>query len=41
MTDYKTTEDKKKDIEQTPIGVLSNYVLTLSYTQIQPLEKLC
>lgn len=41
MTDYKTNEDKKKDIEQTQPVILTNYVLTLSYTQVQPLEKLC
>ena len=41
MTDYKTNEDKKKDVEQAQVEVLNNYVLTLSFTQIQPLEKLC
>ena len=41
MTDYKTTEDKKKDVELIQNEILNNYVLTLSYTQIQPLEKLC
>ena len=34
MTDYKTNEDKKKDVEQVQVGILNNYVLTLSYTQI-------
>ena len=34
MTDYKTNEDKKKDIEQAQVEILNNYVLTLSFTQI-------
>ena len=34
MTDYKTTEDKKKDVEQVQVEILNNYVLTLSFTQV-------
>ena len=40
MTDYKTNEDKKKDVELVQMGPLGNYVLTLSYTHVTPLEKL-
>jgi small subunit ribosomal protein S20e len=40
MTDYKTTDDKKKDVEMIQTGPLSNYVLTISYTHVAPLEKL-
>lgn len=34
MTDYKANDDKKKDMEMLPAEILSDYVLTLSYTHV-------